>query len=507
MISPINTIKVLSANCRGLQGAKKRFEVLTYFKETKANILCLQDTHWTNKDISSVKQIWEGECIIHGTKTNARGVAILLSKNFEYEIVSVANDEIGNYTCITLKTPTMTLSILTLYGPNTDDPSFFRKVNNEIKINDSDYFIICGDYNLILDPILDCQNYRHVNNPNSRKEILSMIEDLNLIDVFRHFYPKVHRYTWRTRNPVKQARLDFFLISNSMIDLVNSTEIKPGYQSDHSIIVLEIIQSKFAVGKGVWKFNNSLLKNQDYVDLINKVIDSEVKNYALPVYNIEYIGKCPEDIKFTIDDDLFLEILYLKIRGETIKFASILKKCKTSKEEILVKDIEFLENLNNPNSQLLSDKIAELESIRQERMKGHMIRSRVQWLIEGEKPTRYFCNLENKHFLDKTIKKVKKPDGQYIIDQKEILSHVRDYYENLFSSKDHSLQETDWQTTLKDYKIHKIADYELGQLLTEVELGKVLQGMKHNKTPGIDGITSEFLKVFWVKLKFFITRA
>ena len=31
--------------------------------------------------------------------------------------------------------------------------------------------------------------------------------------------------------------------------------------------------------------------------------------------------------------------------------------------------------------------------------------------------------------------------------------------------------------------------------------------MKHNKTPGIDGITAEFLKVFWGKLKFFIANA
>ena len=28
--------------------------------------------------------------------------------------------------------------------------------------------------------------------------------------------------------------------------------------------------------------------------------------------------------------------------------------------------------------------------------------------------------------------------------------------------------------------------------------------MKHNKTSGIDGITSEFLKVFWVRLKYFV---
>ena len=28
--------------------------------------------------------------------------------------------------------------------------------------------------------------------------------------------------------------------------------------------------------------------------------------------------------------------------------------------------------------------------------------------------------------------------------------------------------------------------------------------MKSNKTPGIDGITSEFLKVFWGKIEYFV---
>ena len=69
------------------------------------------------------------------------------------------------------------------------------------------------------------------------------------------------------------------------------------------------------------------------------------------------------------------------------------------------------------------------------------------------------------------------------------------------------LQDVQWQTRLKDYKIDKITSNELGQELTTVKLGNVLQGMKHNKMPGIGGLTSEFLKVFWKRLKFFVTRA
>ena len=45
---------------------------------------------------------------------------------------------------------------------------------------------------------------------------------------------------------------------------------------------------------------------------------------------------------------------------------------------------------------------------------------------------------------------------------------------------------------------------EMGTLITVEELEAVLKRMKSNKTPGVDGITSEFLKVFWGKIKYFV---
>ena len=64
-----------------------------------------------------------------------------------------------------------------------------------------------------------------------------MMSELNLIDVYRTLHPDTHRYTWRRKNPLKQARLDYFLTSNSFQDLVNKCEIGYGnFQFDHRMI-------------------------------------------------------------------------------------------------------------------------------------------------------------------------------------------------------------------------------------------------------------------------------
>ena len=48
---------------------------------------------------------------------------------------------------------------------------------------------------------------------------------------------------------------------------------------------------------------------------------------------------------------------------------------------------------------------------------------------------------------------------------------------------------------------------DIGQPVTVEEAGLVLKQMKANKSPGIDGITAEFLKVFWRQLRHFMMDA
>ena len=172
---------------------------------------------------------------------------------------------------------------------------------------------MCGDFNLVLNPSKDFQNYVNINSPKARSKVITMLNDRDLVDIYRANYPNSPRYTWRKRNPVKQARLDYFIVSSSMTDIIDSTSILPSYRSDHSIIEININLSSFKHGKGYWKFNNSLLKNQEYLDLINKIITEEKVKYAVPVYSQNYLTNTDETKEFSIPCDLFLETLFLRI--------------------------------------------------------------------------------------------------------------------------------------------------------------------------------------------------
>ena len=504
-----NSITVLSANCQGLRNFEKRVDVICYFKERNASILCLQDTHLTENDVKSLKNIWGTDVYVSGDKTNSRGVAIFINNNFEYEILAQNKDKNGNYLNLVIKLSSMTINLVSLYGPNNDSPSFFREIKELLNKENIDYNILCGDFNIAMDQEMDTYNYKNTNNPQARKTLLEIISEYELSDIYRKLNPTSKRFTWRRRNPVKQARLDLFLASTNLLDLTKKCNINSSYRSDHSAIELELIISKFKRGKGLWKFNSSLLESPEYIKLINKVIDEEKLKYALPVYNPNFLKANYTKFEMTIDDDLFLETLILRIRGETIKFSTMQKKALSTTEKQLIEDIETLEHEStgtSHNQTLLSDKKAELENLRIRKTKGQLVRTRMQWLKDGERPSKFLSNLENKNFIEKTIKKVKLDDGNNITQQEKILGQIQQYYSRLFENKDHLLE----NVNLEELGIQRQGnshEEDIGTLLTVEEIGLTLKRMKPNKTPGIDGIMVEFLKVFWRQLKYFITNA
>ena len=137
-----------------------------------------------------------------------------------------------------------------------------------------------------MNPNLDSYNHVSINNPKSRNLALQILETYNFTDEFRYIHPDTKRYTWRHKNPVKQARLDYFIESSSFTDILASCKINPGYRSDHSILEFNVKINTFQRGKGLWKFNCSLLKNENYIEMINKAIKDIKIEYAVPVYTI-----------------------------------------------------------------------------------------------------------------------------------------------------------------------------------------------------------------------------
>jgi exonuclease III len=323
-------INFVSMNVQGLGDSQKRKDVLNYLKGKKYNVYFLQDTHFTNKEVNFIRSQWGYECYFSNYNSQSRGVAIFINNNFDFKFKSLETDQNGNLLIIHACISNIDITLICIYGPNRDDPIFYNNIKEKI-LQLENPCIMVGDFNMVLNPNMDYFNYLNINNPKAREVVLDMIIECNLIDCWREQFLEKRQYTWFKRNPIKKARLDFFLISNNLFTDMSSVDIVPGYRTDHSMILLSIQFGKFKKGISYWKFNNSLLKDSQYVNEIKSVISQVKLQYASEAQEtevqLENISK--NLISFIIDDKLFFETLLMEIRGKTISYSSYKKNKKT----------------------------------------------------------------------------------------------------------------------------------------------------------------------------------
>ena len=193
----MTTLRIESLNCRGIRDSIKRLDILDRAKNRKTNIICLQETHITGRDINVIKKEWNVKYLISGTQRNAKGVMIILDDNFEYKIHKVNIDSDGRYIFCEIEIPEVASFLLVnIYAPNENKAEFFTNLFNIIETWDNNNLILVGDWNTVLEPKLDTKFYKDTRVRKSTKEILDFSNKKGLLDVWRIKHPNTERYTW-----------------------------------------------------------------------------------------------------------------------------------------------------------------------------------------------------------------------------------------------------------------------------------------------------------------------
>ena len=488
------------------------------------SVCCLQDVHWDNKWSKMIRAEWGYECFFAGFTTNSRGVAIVFNNNFEFKVTNVLRDGNGNWISLSLKINAMDITLICLYGPNRDDPEFYSIIKELAEQYENPFSMICGDWNLVQDHEKDTYNYANVNNPKARNAVINLKSDLNLIDPWRSLNPESRKYyTWRRQNPFQQARLDFFLISSELQNLIEMADISPGYRTDHSLVVISLTHAVIECGRGAWKFNNSLLQDTEYLYKIRQCIENVKHLYAATPYSQDSISDIhASELDLIIDDQLFFEMLLLEIRGQSISYSVKCKKNRLDNERVLIEKVKELEcellksqnEANNANKitnilSALKECNQELENLRNQQLNGTLIRSKARWIEEGDKPTKYFLNLEKRNFVNKQMLKMERSDGTLVFRQDEIMGEVLSFYKGLYSKQENVVDglNSDLLNSLTCKQLTDGQSKEIGGSITMTELSESLDNMKNGKSPGPDGFTVEFFKCFWPELSHFLLRS
>ena len=281
--------------------------------------------------------------------------------------------------------------------------------------------LIGEDLNTFLNPILDKKGGTNATKSEYTKQLESLMSEYNLIDIWRSRHPNDSKYTRteKSRNGLIQSRLDYWLLSEGLSYLVTHSIIKPGKRSDHSLVKVEIELSGTQVrGPSYWKFNNNLLRDSYYINMIKNEL-RQIKN------------SCTIQNKNTLWD-------YTKCQIRTVTISYSISKSKKSKE----KEKELLQKLNqleidvitNPDKEIQYFQCkAEWEELERNKTEGIILRSKAKWAESGEKNSKYFLNLEKRNYNRKYIKRLKIASGEELTNPKDILNEERTFCKTLYT--------------------------------------------------------------------------
>ena len=167
---------------------------------------------------------------------------------------------------------------------------------------------------------------------------------------------------------------------------------------------------------------------------------------------------------------------------------------------------------NNGNETEIQDTDSKLTQLREKQIKGIMTRAKAKWGVEGETCSRYFCNFEKRNFVEKTIPNLTLDDGRVIEDIKLIFSEQKEYYKNLYFSKQTVISQDNLGIFFDNDNpfVTKLTEGAMVGMEGELALPEclnVLKNMSNGKSPGLDGFTSEFYKFFWIDIQEYVIKS
>ncbi len=496
MTSSFN-LKLMSLNVKGLNGHFKRSKMFTWLNRKNNSIIFLQETYSTECVSDKWKKQWNGHMVFsHGTN-HSRGVAILFKNGLDINIVNHDIDLNGRFIILDIVINGVKLILVNAYAPNSNSPHeqtrFFSTLRNKIQdLNPGvDHPIILGgDLNILMNIALDRDGGNPVKNVNVMNEVANIMDDLDLVDIWRCRNPLVRQYTWRQCNPLIQSRLDYWLVSNSMQDIIKDVSINPAINTDHSAVHLNICSdiNTSMRGPSYWKFNDSLCDDVDYCNLLEQNVGVWLNEYC----NID-------------DSRVKWELLKYEIRRFTQSYCK--KIAKQRREHIfdlenILKEAELALNLD-PSETAKSnweDAKRNLDECYDHITQGVITRSRADWVEYGEKNSKYFLNLEKANKVRSTIYNVCDDNGNVMTDGQSVQSEIYNYYSKLYSAKGVNLEGDDVNIFFNDPNVPVLSEEDKTRCdgpFTVNECFKVLNTFKNNKAPGNDGLTASFYKRFW----------
>jgi hypothetical protein len=468
--------KILTWNVRGLNEEKKRLRVRRLLSQWKVDIVCLQETKLELITQGLVQSVWRCP-YVEWSYVASKGAAGGILLMWDRRVVSKVDACQGNYVaaCSFRNVDDgMEWAFAGVYGPTRD--ALRRLMWEELaglKFLWELPWCIGGDFNVTL---FHNERSGRVCRRRAVADFADFAAEMGLMDL-----PLAGGVsTWA--NNLSWSRLDRFLVSPewelSYPGLMQKKLLR--VCSDHTPIIL--MRGCLHNGKSSFKFENMWLKVDGFVDKV-RVWWSSFSFVGSPSF---ILAKKLRALKGEIK------------RWNREEFGNVGARIKAWEEELEMLDrFEEVRRLSEEEKARRKALAADLEaSLLQEEISWRH-KSRVRWLKEGDKCTKFFHQVASANRRNNSIESLM-VNGLSTSDPACIGEHVVSYYESLFS------EPLSWRPRLDNLEFDRLNGVEASSLedpFEEREVREVIKGMDRDKAPGPDGFSMAFFQDCWEVVK------
>jgi len=233
-------VKLITWNCKGLNGAVKRGNVLAHLQRLGAGVAFLQETHLKNHTHKQLHKNW-GEHVFNSSfNSKSRGTAIIINKNIPFTTSDIISDANGRYVIVTGKIYNTPIILANVYAPNFDYERFIGSVLASLPNLHTHNLILAGDFNFVMDPVLDRSSTKQHSSSKSAKLLQNFLKSVNVIDVWRYMNQNQRKYSLFSQPHKSFSRIDYFFIDSKLRSAVKYIDYEAIVLSDHSPLRLQL---------------------------------------------------------------------------------------------------------------------------------------------------------------------------------------------------------------------------------------------------------------------------
>ncbi|QCK15137.1 exodeoxyribonuclease III [Mangrovivirga cuniculi] len=252
-------LNIVSWNLNGIRAAVRK-GFLDSLGKISPDILCIQETKAQDDQVKEALNELEGFHIYSNSaiKKGYSGTAILskeepLGVNYGIGVEDHDNEgrviaaEYADFYLVSVYVPNSSSGLKRLPYRTEWDKDFLNYLKN---LEEHKPVVVCGDFNVAHQPIDIARPKSNYNKTAgyTQQEIDGMTTFLEsgFTDTFRHFNPEEVAYSWwsyraNAREKNIGWRLDYFLVSDSLVSNVEETGIHPDYfESDHCPVSIKL---------------------------------------------------------------------------------------------------------------------------------------------------------------------------------------------------------------------------------------------------------------------------